>query len=453
MSNALLELIARGESGQAGYDAYNRGTYRDAQGREHIRGPAGSIDFSEMTLGQVQDRQSLSGQDENRLFAVGKYQIIPTTMNAAAASLNLSRDEAFTPELQDRIFSEYLIVKKRPAIHDYIVGQPGATLEAAQRGLALEWASFGDPDKNGLSHYGGANRASITLEQSATALNQMREEYQAAIGRGLSPQDAWRAVTATDGQPAREQGGGTTHTPQRGTLRQGDRGDAVSELQAQLNALGYRDAKGHELKTDKNFGPSTRHAVEAFQRDHHLTANGVVDAKTLGAINEALQQRPPTRQAHQLNDPGHHDAATRCWPVTRQAPQLNDPGHPDHAMFMQALAGVHRIDASRGRTPDAASERLAAALVVEARQRGLERIDHVELDNGVAYAVQSTQGALDRRVGFVETRQAAQTPVEQSTQTLDQMNQQRAQAQTQTQAQAQDRTQAPPEQNQQSMGR
>ena len=225
MSNPLLDLIVQGESGAAGYNAYNRGTYVDAHGGKHIRGPRGAIDFSGLTVGQVNDRQHLRGDDPDRLFAVGKYQVIPVTMDDAILKLGLDRDQAFTPVLQDRMFSEYLIVDKRPDIHGFITGQPGVTLEAAQRSLAHEWASFGDPDKGGASHYGGANHASITLAQSASALNQMRTSYQTDIAHGLSPAEAWKDVTASDQSPTQ------THHGIRANantfLHQGSRGDAV----------------------------------------------------------------------------------------------------------------------------------------------------------------------------------------------------------------------------------
>jgi len=174
MSNPLLDLIAQGESGAAGYNAYNRGTYTGTDGKQHIRTADRRIDFSNLTMGQVQDLQHAGRQDPDRLFAVGKYQIIPKTMDGAINALRIDRNAAFTPALQDQFFSDYLIVNKRPAVHDFIVGKSGVGLEDAQRGLASEWASFGDPDKGGRSHYGGANHASITLEQSAAALNQMR---------------------------------------------------------------------------------------------------------------------------------------------------------------------------------------------------------------------------------------------------------------------------------------
>lgn len=194
MSNPLLELISRGESEVDGYNAYNRGMYNDANGKQHFRGPDKTIDLSSLTLGQVQDLQKLDRQDPNRLYAVGKYQIVPSTMDGAVSKLKLVRNERFTPELQDKIFSNYLIVDKQHAVHDFITGKPGASMEAAQRGLAREWASFGDPDKDGETHYMPPNHASITLKQSADALNQMRADYEASIDRGLTPDVAWQAA-------------------------------------------------------------------------------------------------------------------------------------------------------------------------------------------------------------------------------------------------------------------
>jgi muramidase (phage lysozyme) len=142
MSNPLSEMIAGGESGSAGYNAYNRGTHG-----KQIAGADHRIDFSSLTLGQVH-----AMQDRGELFAVGKYQIIPDTMDGAVARMELDPNQKFTPELQEAIFSNYLITDKRPAVESYITGKPGATLEAAQRGLAAEWASIGDPAKEGASH-------------------------------------------------------------------------------------------------------------------------------------------------------------------------------------------------------------------------------------------------------------------------------------------------------------
>jgi len=57
---------------------------------------------------------------------------------------------------------------------------------------------------------------------------------------------------------------------------------SVRILQADLRSLGFK------VKVDGNFGASTKTAVEAFQRRHGLTADGVVGQKTFEALSKAL---------------------------------------------------------------------------------------------------------------------------------------------------------------------
>lgn len=292
MTNPIYDLMYRGESGAAGYNAYNRGTYTNANGRESIRPGSPPMDFSRFTLGEIQDMQDLPRRDPDRVFAIGKYQIIPRTMDAAVARLGLDRNEPFTPELQDRIFREYLLRDKQPSVRDYIEGRPGATLQQAQHGLAREWASFGDPDNGGRSYYGGANRAHITLEQSAAALDQMRTEYAAAIGRGLPAVDAWRAATAIESQirtqtpPADCASRSELSSPERSMiLRQDSQGPEVQQLQAALNVLGYRGANDQPLETRSGiFGRQTDHALRDFQRAHGLDVDGKLGPDTRAAL-------------------------------------------------------------------------------------------------------------------------------------------------------------------------
>lgn len=205
-NNPIWDLMYKGESGAAGYNAYNRGTI----GNRIVPGTP-PMDFSRLTLDQVNDLQHLGRRDPDRVFAVGKYQIIPDTMDSAIASLRLDRNQPFTPQLQDRIFSEYLMRDKRPTVRDYITGRSD-DLRAAQLGLAQEWASFPDPNKGGRSHYGGANAAHISLQESENALRQLRQQYAQAKERGLSDADAWRTATAVN--PGQQQ---TTPTPVQAT--------------------------------------------------------------------------------------------------------------------------------------------------------------------------------------------------------------------------------------------
>lgn len=67
------------------------------------------------------------------------------------------------------------------------------------------------------------------------------------------------------------------------TLKPGDTGAQVKRLQRALATLGYSVGK-----VDGDYGPSTQAAVERFQKKASLTADGVVGAKTLAALKQAL---------------------------------------------------------------------------------------------------------------------------------------------------------------------
>jgi peptidoglycan hydrolase-like protein with peptidoglycan-binding domain len=89
----------------------------------------------------------------------------------------------------------------------------------------------------------------------------------------------------------------------RGRVPAGAAGDALppeppgrtSEtfgLQLVLSQLGYTGADGAPLQTDARFGPDTRRALQAFQRDHGLApADGVLDAATRDALVRAARGR------------------------------------------------------------------------------------------------------------------------------------------------------------------
>lgn len=68
----------------------------------------------------------------------------------------------------------------------------------------------------------------------------------------------------------------------RATVRPGDRGAMVLDLQSQLKGLGYFSGK-----LDGIFGPLTRGAVVAFQAASGLGADGVVGPKTWAALASA----------------------------------------------------------------------------------------------------------------------------------------------------------------------
>jgi N-acetylmuramoyl-L-alanine amidase len=73
-------------------------------------------------------------------------------------------------------------------------------------------------------------------------------------------------------------------------LREGSRGPEVVQLQSQLAKLHY------DVGTvDGHFGPTTKHAVVAFQKVHGLSRDGIVGPKTWAAL--AKPRTPTLRQA------------------------------------------------------------------------------------------------------------------------------------------------------------
>ncbi|HEY5971959.1 MAG TPA: XVIPCD domain-containing protein [Pseudoxanthomonas sp.] len=113
------------------------------------------------------------------------------------------------------------------------------------------------------------------------------------------------------------------------------------------------------------------------------------------------------------------------------------PGHPDYAMYGQIREGVYALDASLGRTPDAASDRLAASLLVQSKQEGLSRVDHVLRSMPTAHApegenVFAVQGSLNDPGHLrtqVDSRSALGVPVEESFRQIEAFNQRQGEPQ------------------------
>ena len=68
------------------------------------------------------------------------------------------------------------------------------------------------------------------------------------------------------------------------SLRMGDSGSAVKDLQTKLKKLGYYDST-----VDSTFGSGTYAAVKAFQKKYNLTADGVAGSETLKKLDSAYK--------------------------------------------------------------------------------------------------------------------------------------------------------------------
>jgi len=189
--NSLAGLIKNAESGSKGYNAYNRGTSGNK-----ILGPVGNRDLTSMTLSEILADMNRSANDERRLFAVGKYQMIPPTLIDGIKKLGLNPDTTkFDAKTQELLFSKYLLDKKRPQISAYIKGKTDNPVAAANA-AAEEWASLADPN-TGRSKHGHGNVASVSAERVITAMNVSRAQYKANLSKGMSEDEAYQVAVSS----------------------------------------------------------------------------------------------------------------------------------------------------------------------------------------------------------------------------------------------------------------
>ncbi len=178
-------LIHRGESIKRGYNDYNRGSDRRAASNKQ------NISLQDMSIAEIMEHQSLPIGHLERFFAVGKYQMIPKTMKAAVESLGVDKNAKFTPELQEKMFVEYLATKKkgRGGIENFIKGS--GDLKTANLDIAKEWASVAYEGKTGYYDDVGNNRAHVSATEMRESLQSAREKYKLLTEQGMNEQKAY----------------------------------------------------------------------------------------------------------------------------------------------------------------------------------------------------------------------------------------------------------------------
>lgn len=226
-----------------------------------------------------------------------------------------------------------------------------------------------DAQRAGIIINGGLNGASERVRQS----NLWKETIPPELVQSVKDGTIGLSVLASMGTDEKAKSSATRGERMPGdTMRRGDHGAGVAELQAKLDQLGYRGPKGQRLITgSRHFGPMTQQAVRSFQREHHLQVDGVAGPVTREAIDARLL------------------AASRV-----PALDITCAAHPGNRMYAQALERVCRLDARVGRTPDQRSSNFAGALAVAAHQQGMTAIDHVVLSDDASRAF-AIQGSLD----------------------------------------------------------
>jgi murein DD-endopeptidase MepM/ murein hydrolase activator NlpD len=203
-SGDLFDIIA---SGEGGYNSINRGNAGDTPGgAKSIFGK----DLTDMTVGEI-----MSLQEQKKVYAVGKYQIIPSTMQDFVAKTDVKPSDKFDATTQEK-FKDYVINEKRPEVGRYIRGESDNRAEAAQE-LAREFASvglaYGEVGKErGESRYGGIgnNAASIDPSEIEAALDVARAKNMDG--------DTGDSTTAPPGATMPEMESNTGATPGNYTL-------------------------------------------------------------------------------------------------------------------------------------------------------------------------------------------------------------------------------------------
>lgn len=184
--NPLLELIAKGEAvkdkqtGEYSYESMNQGNPKGVIVGSGLSTNVIGEKITDMTVGEILNRAPTPGmgaeerKNKKVIFAAGRYQIIPKTLGELVKQGKVSKDEKFTPELQDKLALD--LIEKRGVNKLVTEGN----LEEAQYRLAQEWASIAVPmnkkrenrelSTGSESFYGYGNKAKITGQEIVTAL-------------------------------------------------------------------------------------------------------------------------------------------------------------------------------------------------------------------------------------------------------------------------------------------
>lgn len=181
--DSLLDFIS---SGEGGYNAMNQGTVGNRiVGSTQDASIYLGKNLTEMTIEEVIEAQSSTPR---RLFAAGRYQIIPKTMIQVVAMSGLSKGELFSKQNQDLLGKT--LIYGRPKLAAYLGGSSN-DIVAAQLDFAKEWASIPSPGPcengtnrcRGTSFYGSGNKA---LHSEAEVRQALEDERARNLGEDVA---------------------------------------------------------------------------------------------------------------------------------------------------------------------------------------------------------------------------------------------------------------------------
>ena len=141
------------------------------------------------------------------------------------------------------------------------LGSTGTAVSALQQNLTTLGYYYGDV----TGHYGNLTQQAVKKFQKAKGLTQ----------DGVASTATLNAITSALKNAGVDVGPGTVAT----TLREGDKGTAVTELQTMLKKLNY-----YYGSITGSFGSLTKQAVRKFQSDNTLTVDGVAGPATINKL-------------------------------------------------------------------------------------------------------------------------------------------------------------------------
>lgn len=203
--------------------------------------------------------------------------------------------------------------------------------------------------------------------------------------------------------------------------------DARAQAQREANLQGFAQDRGTQ-------------AVAATMR---MASSGRRDdgAQELDARHDDKRQAPPANDRVE-------SVAVSTPTLPARLPDPRDPDHPDHRLYQQIERGVAGIDAERGRTFDATSERLTMGAFHDAKAAGITSADHIAINETGKRQQDGSQIAAGTllfvvqgpdpsdpaaRRSMTDVAQVVDRPVEQSLQKVDTLAQQQAQMLAQAQ--------------------
>lgn len=107
------------------------------------------------------------------------------------------------------------------------------------------------------------------------------------------------------------------------TLSIGDKGDNVIEMQKKLAEYGY-----YEGEIDGGFGNQTRAAVEKFQYNHGLSADGIAGKNTLAVLYDSDEVRPMATDTPEPTEEPTTAPPTDELAIAQTEPVTNPPETP-----------------------------------------------------------------------------------------------------------------------------